>query len=239
MVISGPLVIGGDLPAGELEAWRRQTIDPAVRAMMSAYFATTPTEPIVILLFATEASYREHAARIFGDRDVSRYGYYRPHLRTIVASAECGPDALVHELTHALMAFDFPMAPDWLAEGLASLHEHGTVRDDGSEIVGLPNWRVGMLKEAIRQGRLPPLPSLLTAGSFRGPDERLHYAWARGFAMYLQSRGLLRDCYRACRAGKETDVTGERAVVALFPDWSWKQIDADFRDCVPRLSETP
>ena len=97
MVISGPLVIGGDLPAGELEAWRRQTIDPAVRAMMSAYFATTPTEPIVILLFATEASYREHAARIFGDRDVSRYGYYRPHLRTIVASAECGPDALVHE----------------------------------------------------------------------------------------------------------------------------------------------
>jgi hypothetical protein len=227
--VRGPLVIGGDLSAAELETWGRETIDPALRAMTSAYFATPPTEPVVILLFATEASYREHAARLFGDREVSRYGYYRPHLRIIMVSAECGPDALRHELTHALMAFDFPEAPEWLREGLASLHEHGKIRDDGGEILGLPNWRFGVLRDAIRQGRLSPLRSLFAAGSFRGPDERLNYARARYFCMYLQSRGLLGACYRACRAAIKGDPTGEQAVAGLFPGRSWEQLDADFR----------
>jgi hypothetical protein len=224
------------LPAAELEAWRGETIEPAVRAMTSAYFATTPSEPVVVLLFATEAGYREHAARLFGDREVSRYGYYRPHLRTVMVNAECGPDALVHELTHALMAFDFPAAPEWLGEGLASLHEHGRIRDDGGEILGLPNWRLGALEDALRQGRLPPLRSLLGAGSFRGPDERLNYARARYFCMYLQSRGVLRACYRACRAGRQRDPTGEQAVAALFPGLSWEQLDADFRAWLGRLT---
>jgi hypothetical protein len=236
VLVRSPLVIGGDLSAAELETWRRETIDPALRAMTSAYFAAVPSEPVVILLFATEASYREHAAMLFGDREVSRYGYYRPHLRIIMVSAECGPDALRHELTHALMAFDFPEAPEWLSEGLASLHEHGRIRDDGGEILGLLNWRFGVLEDAIRQGRLPPLRSLLAAGSFRGPDERLNYARARYFCMYLQSRRLLGACYRACRAGIKGDPTGEEAVAGLFPGRSWEQLDADFRAWLGSLS---
>jgi len=229
VLIHSPLVIGGDLPAAQMEIWRRENFAPAVRAMMSGYFTVPPTEPIVILLFAKEVSYREHAARLFGDREVSRYGYYRPHLRTIMVNAECGPGALVHELTHALMAFDFPRAPQWLSEGLASLHEHGRIRDDGGEILGLPNWRVGVLEEAVRRRRLPALRSLLGTRSFRGPGERLHYAQARYFCMYLQDRGVLGACYRACRLGTEDDPTGEKTVAALFPGWSWEQLDADFR----------
>ena len=32
-----------------------------------------------------------------------------------------GGGTLVHELTHSLIAFDFPHVPDWFNEGLASL----------------------------------------------------------------------------------------------------------------------
>jgi hypothetical protein len=47
--------------------------------------------------------------------------------------------------------------------------------------------------------------------------------------MFLQSRGVLRACYRACRAGRESDPTGEQAIAALFPGLSWEQLDAEFR----------
>lgn len=207
--------------------------------MAASYFVAPPTEPITILLFGSEHRYRENASRLFADRDVSRYGYYRPHLRTILVNLEAGRDGLFHELTHALMAFDFPDAPQWLSEGLASLHERARLGDDGKTLDGLVNWRLAVLQEAIRANRLPPVRALVAGGDFRGPNERLNYAHARYFCMYLQDRGLLAACYGACRAGVATDPSGATAVARLCPGRSWEQWNADFVDWLGRVKVDP
>jgi hypothetical protein len=234
VLIRSPMVISGDLSEGALESWYQGTIAPAATAMRAEYFAAPATEPVTILLFATESRYRDYAKRLFGDSHVSRYGYYRPHLRTILVNLEHGPGALLHELTHALMAFDFAAAPEWLCEGLASLHESGTQSVGDRGIAGLPNWRLSVLQAAIQSRQLPPLRSLMAAGDFHGQDESLHYAWARYFCMYLQQQHLLAAAYRACREHAGVDPTGDSAVAALFKDRSREQLDADFRRWVMR-----
>jgi hypothetical protein len=236
-IVRGPIVLAGDLPEAQLGHWHRTAIQPAQRAMSASYFVALPTEPVIILLFSSEQTYRESAARLFADRDVSRYGYYRPHLRTVLVNLEAGCDGLYHELTHALMAFDFPSAPQWLSEGLASLHERARLRDDGRSLEGLANWRSDVLREAIRKNRLPPVRTLVAGGEFRGPRERLNYAHARCFCQYLQDRGLLTACYRACRAGVEADRSGAEAVVSLFPGLSWEEVNADFRRWLAQSTE--
>jgi hypothetical protein len=233
------MVLAGDLPEAELDRWRRATIRPAQRAMAASYFVVLPTEPITILLLSSERRYRETAARLFADRDVSRYGYYRPHLRTILVNLEAGSEGLFHELTHALMAFDFPDAPEWLSEGMASLHERARLRDHGQALDGLVNWRLGILQESLRANRLPPLGALVAGGDFRGPGERLNYAHARYFCMYLQDHGLLTACYRTCREGIAADPSGTTAVARLFPGRSWEQLNADFREWLGRLKAAP
>jgi hypothetical protein len=231
------MVVAGDLPEAELERWHRTAIEPARRAMAASYFASPPTEPITILLFGSERRYREDASRLFADRDVSRYGYYRPHLRIVLVNLEAGPDGLFHELTHALMAFDFPDAPEWLSEGLASLHERAEVRDGGKALVGLANWRLAVVQEARRANRLPTVRTLIVEAEFRGPRERLDYALSRCFCRYLQEHGLLGACYRACRDGAAVDSRGAAAVAKLFPGRSWEALNADFLSWLDQSTE--
>ncbi len=235
VIVRSPMVLGGDCSEAGLDQWHRAAIRPAQSAMAASYFTAPPEEPVTILLFSTEKHYRENAMRLFADRDVSRFGYYRPHLRTVLVNLEGGTSGLFHELTHALMAFDFPDPPEWLCEGLASLHECARLRDDGKGIDGLVNWRLAVLREAIERGSLPPLRKLVTKGDFRGQSARVHYAYARHFCLYLQDHNLLEACYRACRAGVGTDPTGATAVARLFPSRSWEQLDADFLGWLARL----
>jgi predicted DNA-binding transcriptional regulator YafY len=56
---------------------------------------------------------------------------------------------LAHELTHALIVYDFPDVPTWFNEGLGSLHEG--CRIERTRIVGVPNWRLGPFQKAIRE----------------------------------------------------------------------------------------
>ena len=235
VVVHAPFVLAGDLTEEALHSRHRLSIAPAARAMGAAYFCTAPNEPITILLFDSEQSYRRHAERLFGDRNVSRFGYYRPHLRVLVINAGTGRGPLWHELTHALMAFDFPDAPDWFAEGLASLHESGRVRSDGLGIEGDVNWRLPVLKQALREGRLRSIESLLANDDFRGPDKNLNYAHARHVCLYLQRNGMLRDFYRRLRESRNDDPSGRKAVREVFPDRSWEELDADFRRFVQGL----
>ena len=234
-VVRAPLVLAGDLSAEELESWHRRVIAPAARAMTDQYFAAQPTEPVTILLISSEQRYRRCAEQLFGDKDVSRFGYYRPHLRVLVVNLEAGNGGLLHELTHALAAFDFPDMPDWLGEGLASLHEDGRVREDGSGIEAAINWRLPVLQQAIRKNRLPPLESLVCDDGFRRGNQQLNYAHARYFCLYMQDRGVLADVYRRMRADCRTDPSGGTAVRAALGGNSWQEIDAAFRRFVMDL----
>jgi len=231
-IVRVPLVIAGDVGQAELDACYTETIAPAAGAMAAEYFdRAAPIEPITILLFAGRESYVHYAWKLFGEAADSSYGYYRPALRTIVVNLGRGRHGLMHELTHALMAFDWPAAPDWLNEGLASLHEDGRVRGDGVGIVGAVNWRLEALQEAIRDGRLRPLSALLDDRRFHGSRQRLNYAQARYFCLYLQDRGLLGRVYRRLRDG------GWQAPACFSAD-PWAALDADFRGWVVQLPES-
>ena len=195
-----PFVLAGTLDESELHGWYEQTIRPAARAMAAQYFERPPDRPVAILLFPDEAAYRAQAERLFGDRAVSRHGYFRPHLHTLVVNAASGRSALLHELTHALMAFDFPDAPLWLREGLASLHEDCRIEAHPPRIVPLPGARRETLQRALADGRLPSLKVLLRASRFDGAERAVDYALARHFCRFLDQHGALPSVYRAVRA---------------------------------------
>ena len=195
-----PFVVAGNLPAEQIRTYAEASVLRPVRAMQAGYFAAPPDKVITVLLFKDEATYRDSAARLLGDAEVPHFGYYRHADRTLVMNIATGTGTLVHELTHALIAFDWPAVPLWFNEGLASLHEQCQVRPE--ELIGLPNWRLPALQEAIRQGRLGSLAELVAA-DFYGADRGLNYAQARYFCQYLQHRGLLSRFYRDYRAARD------------------------------------
>lgn len=229
IAVHPPFVIAGNLTDAQLEQWHSQTIAPAARAMGRSYFRTPPDQPITVLLFRDEESYRDFAKRVYGDAGVSIYGYYKPSERALVMNIGTGGGTLVHELTHALIAFDFPHVSDWFNEGLASLHEQCRFRSDESGIDGLPNWRLPLLVEAIRAKKLRSLESLIGEGDFRDGPVGLNYAQARYFCMYMQQCGVLERFYHRYRASHKDDLLGLAAVKHVFPNHTWDQLDADFR----------
>lgn len=235
VIVREPFVIAGDLSVEALDHWHRNTIDPAVRAMQRAYFSTAPDRPVTLLLFDGIASYEGHARRLYGEEGISVFGYYKPDERVLVTNIRTGGGTLVHELTHALVDFDFRDVPDWFNEGLASMHEQCRIRDDGSGIDGLVNWRLPLLQQALQQGRLRPLESLILDGDFRESDVELNYAQARYLCLWLQEQSRLADFYRDFRQGHADDPMGYAALWRQFPERSWEQIDAAFRGWVAQL----
>jgi hypothetical protein len=229
VIVRAPFVIGGDLEEADLTRHYDRTIGPAARAMAHSYFKTPLDKPITVLLFSGEQSYNRYALQLFGDEGISVYGYYKPHLRTLVMNIGTGGGTLVHELTHALIDFDFPRVPAWFNEGLASLHEQCQIKPDETGIIGLVNWRLDGLQKALASGRLRTLASLICDDDFRGPQQTTNYAQARYFCLYLQERGLLEDYYRRFRDNQRDDPLGARTVLEVFPDQTWDDLDADFR----------
>ena len=237
VIVRSPFVIGGDMEEKELEEWYNDTIGPAAKAMANCYFRVAPSQPITVLLFNGEQSYNYFADKLFNEAGISIYGYYKPNVRTLVMNISTGGGTLVHELTHALMDFDFPKVPDWFNEGLASLHEQCNFQQDrnGPWIEGQINWRLPGLQEAIRRDRLRSLKSLVEENDFRGKLEGTNYAQARYFCLYMQEQGVLRDYFRTFRDSVQDDPRGVQAVTSVFPDKSWEELDSDFQAWVMTL----
>jgi hypothetical protein len=115
----------------------------------------------------------------------------------MVMNIATGTGTLVHELTHALIAYDLPTVPMWFNEGFACLHEQCTVEHD--TIIGHTNWRLPGLQKALAAGRLRPLRDLVTQRDFYGDLRGVNYAQARYFVLYMQRRGLLKRFYKHFR----------------------------------------
>jgi hypothetical protein len=230
LIVRSPFVVAGDMSEKELTRWYDQTIAPAARAMAYSYFKKPPTAPITVLLFTKEEPYDRYAKKLFNDEKVSVYGYYKPDRRTLVMNIDTGGGTLVHELTHALIVYDFPAVPDWFNEGLASLHEQCRFRAGGEGLEGLVNWRLPGLQTAIQGKRLVSLETLMTDDDFRGGNIGVNYAQARYFCLYLQEKGLLVRFYERFRARQADDPQGVATAKAVLGDKEWSKIDGEFRD---------
>jgi len=235
VIVRPPFVISGNLTKDALQTWHARTLEPATKAMLASYFDREPDQPITVLLYDTADEYEAQSKQLFGHAGLSVYGYYKPNRRTLVMNIATGGGTLVHELTHALIDFDFPDVPDWFNEGLASLHEQCRFREDGSGIDGLENWRLPALQTAIRDGKLRSLEALIHDEDFRGKQVGINYAQARYFCLYLQRHELLEDYYEHFREHQEDDPQGALAVKAVLPNLSWEELDNDYQKWVLEL----
>jgi hypothetical protein len=210
------------------------TVDRTVQCFYNGYLDAKPTELTTIFLFKNDATYRYWAKKLYDDDDLSRFGYYKPASKVMLMNINTGSGTLVHEMTHALVRYDFPDIPSWFNEGLGSLYERCSL--NGGEILGYVNWRLPRLKEAVADGSYLSLESLMTISddNFYDKQSDLNYAEARYLCMYMQERGVLKKFYHAFRDGYDKDKSGITYIESVFGK-KLKDIEKDYITWVKTL----
>lgn len=223
-VVSGVFVVIG--PPG----WQGGQYDQSVALMKSAMagfmngrFGKKPSEAISVYLFPNAATYEAFCTQKYAAPCIAHFGFYQPSDRYMVMNIGLGLGTLTHEIVHPLVEADFPRAPTWLNEGIASVFEQPQIPRPG-EIHGGKNWRHPRLKRALTtaerdKARLDRLFGM-SDETFRGDGEDLHYAMARYVCQWLDARGKLWPFYQRWRDNVADDPTGERSfteVVGLTP----------------------
>jgi hypothetical protein len=239
VVVEPPFVVVGDEAPAVVRRRAASTVRWAVVRLKRDFFDRDPLEIIDIWLFKDEASYRKHAFEIFGDRPDTPYGYYSTEDRAMVMNIQTGGGTLVHEIVHPFMRANFPEAPAWFDEGLGSLFEQSA--DRGGHIVGLTNWRLAGLKEAIAAGELPSFATLTatTDHEFYDRDPGTNYAQARYLLYYLQQRDLLLRFFREFRSAHEDDPTGLATLQAVLGETDMAAFQRRWEAWVMELSFPP
>jgi len=205
--VEKPFVVIGDGPSAEV-ARNAITVRWAVAKLKKRFFRRDPESILEIWLFTGKDSYERNTRRYFHEDPDSPYGFYSPAHGALIMNIQTGGGTLVHEIVHPFMEANFPQCPPWFNEGLGSLYEACSERD--GEIIGLVNWRLKGLQEAIRQGPLPTFEELMKRDEtgFYEQDRGTNYAQARYLCYYLQEKGLLTDFYRQFTTHAKTDPSG-------------------------------
>ena len=208
IALSMPFVVIGDETPERVARHATNTIAWAVRHLKAMYFERDPAEIMEIWLFKDKASYEKHTWEVFRERPTTPFGYNSANHNALIMNIATGGGTLVHEIVHPFVAANFPACPAWFNEGLGSLYEQCSGRDN--QIVGLTNWRLNGLKVAIAQKRLPSFRALMstTTHAFYRPPSGLNYAQARYLLYFLQEKGLLVKYYNAFREAHADDPTG-------------------------------
>ncbi|GHT00368.1 hypothetical protein FACS1894108_12250 [Planctomycetales bacterium] len=229
----GSLLIAADLPRQQFDYVVNGIVACCQKALERTFFTTRLTQPVTIYIFQNKESYARGLKKFFLLDPISPYGHYGHRQRYIVINYQTGPGTLVHELVHALMAADFPDAPIWISEGLASLYEQCRVEDEG--LLGEANWRLPELQKALSDGKTVPLERLFgsDAQNFRLMDESLHYAQSRYFCLYLQEIGKLRTVYQTFRDNVKDDRFGVKSVEMVLQK-TLPEIERDWLEWVAR-----
>jgi hypothetical protein len=142
-----------------------------------------------------------------------RVAYYSPYDKSIMAWMPTGGGTLIHELVHALMDNEFPGAPAWLSEGMASMHEEM----DNTTFEPKNNYRLYYIDEYTKRFQCSfGIEKLLAieAESFnKDPGSMLYSAFARYFSMYLHEKGVLEKVYKAFRAHPDLTITAQKEIL--------------------------
>jgi hypothetical protein len=226
--IQPPFVLAGEQSAASLTELYSGTVWPTVRALSIGYFDTPIEEPISLVIAKDEASFLASTTALGLGARAEYAGLYDRRCRTIVVNAATGGGTLAHELTHALAHTDFPAMPEWLDEGLASLHEECEFSEDGLRLRGLPNWRNGVLSEAFDRQQFPTLAEFVTQSFASGHRAPLDYAIARNLCLFLQERNLLTEFYRKARFHQQRDPTAGWSLVAILGHAELSSVDREF-----------
>jgi hypothetical protein len=191
-------------------------VEQAVAAYRHDRFAHGPSQAIAVYLFATADPYRRFCRTNLSEECISPFGFYLSDERRMIMNAGPGLGTLTHELVHPFVEADFPTAPIWINEGIASLYEAPVIPRDG-EIRGVKNWRLPRLVKALtssqteRDGASLDKLFRMPDDAFRNANEDLHYAMARYACQWLDERKQLWPFYHRWRDSFADDPTGERS----------------------------
>ncbi len=201
VVVEAPFVIVGDESPKKVQS-RVNFVDWVVKLIEKDYFDKQPDKILVIWLFRNITTYKAGAKKFFDDEPTTPYGYYSSDDNALVMNIGPGAGTLSHELVHPYIEANFPDAPSWFNEGLASLYEQPRERE--GHMWGTTNWRLPGLTSMITARKLPSLRDLLTTSRDGFYDASYDsYAYARFLCQYLQDHGKLREFYRAFVADKD------------------------------------
>jgi hypothetical protein len=187
----------------------------ALGAYMNGRFKTRPQRAVTVYLFASAATYEGYCKTRWSEKCLSKYGFYRPDERKMVMNASLGLGTLTHELVHPIVEADFPTAPAWINEGIASLFEAPVIPRAG-EIHGVKNWRHPRLLSAYGSAKERDAARLdaifgMSDEVFRDDTEDLHYAMARYVCQWMDDQGKLWAFYQTWRDTVADDANGEKA----------------------------
>lgn len=210
--------------------WQGGAFEQSVSLMrnsMAGYlnnrFGKKPSQAISVYLFPEGQTYESFCKKKYAAPCIAHYGFYQPGDRYMVMNIGLGLGTLTHEIVHPLVESDFPEAPTWLNEGIASVFEAPVITKPG-EIHGVKNWRHPRLKKALtsaeREHARLDVMFAMRDDVFRGDGEDLHYAMARYVCQWLDERGKLWAFYQRWRDTVATDPSGEKAfkeVVGMTP----------------------
>ena len=178
------------------------------------------TSAVTVYVFCDEAAYEGYCQLRLGGSCPSPLGFYERSTREVFAEIGPGIGTLTHEIVHPMFEADFPGAPEWLEEGVASLFEAPVLSAPG-EIHGQDNWRLPLLATALRSPAKRHEASLAATvamgdAEFREGDVDAHYAAARYVCMWLDERGWLWPMVREMRdaIGREGGAGGTGAAGA-------------------------
>jgi len=215
-----PFVVIGDLPPTQVRGWTRGTVRWGQQQLKALYFDKDPKVLIDVWLFPDEASYTEASRTLFGIEPSTPFGYYTEAHSALVMNISTGGGTLMHEIVHPYVHANYPACPPWLNEGLASLYEQSrSVEVDGKlRLVGLPNWRLAGLQQAILANHLPSLAELcaMDARTLNNYADGNAYAQARYLCYYLQEQGLLQEFYHRLKKNQPEDSTGYRTLLEML-----------------------
>jgi hypothetical protein len=203
-----PFVIAGDGPPASVREDADQVVRWAATRLKADFFPLDPGRIIEVWLFSSEESYLRNTSLLFGRVPSTPYGYYSPCEHALVMNVSTGYGTLVHEMVHPFMEANFPSAPPWFNEGLASLYEQPS--DVGGHLHGGTNWRLAGLQRAVLRERTRSLAALTRMGrqAFYADEPGLNYAEARYLLYYVQEQGLLVRYYQRFLADAASDPTG-------------------------------
>lgn len=212
--VSNVFVVVG--PSGQLYDQSVALFRSAMTGYLNKRFDKAPTEAISVYLFPDGKTYETFCTRKYNAPCIAHFGFYEPTNRYMVMNIGLGVGTLTHEIVHPLVESDFPSAPTWINEGIASVFEQPQIPKPG-EIHGGKNWRWPRLKKALTTPAERDIKARLEHyfgmhdETFRAYDEDLNYAAARYICQWMDEKGKLWAFYHRWRDTVATDPTGEKA----------------------------
>jgi len=232
--VAGTFLLADGDDAAPLDA----AVDLATRLVGAAYsgaFAHRPEKSVTVWIYGSGPFFKQ------GVNDHTRwfwihpnqdpgFGLFDEHTRAIVVRTDTGGvQTLNHELLHVLADSDYPTAPTWLAEGMASLGEVTVLAKspDGTHDVLRfgAHFRLQTLRDAIVKHdpatmdalRVDSMFTWRTPTKFHDPGlESLHYAVSREVLRFALQKGKLWDFWHAARDHADEDPTAEKAFTRIM-----------------------